>query len=297
MPWEQLKEKLGDIARLEYEPMAKHLTFRIGGPCRLMALPKTAEECRRCLVSAAELGITPLILGRGSNLLAPDEGLEAFVIKPQLEEFKREGHMITAGASISLRLLAAKAAEVGLSGLEFAHGIPGTLGGAVVMNAGAYGGEMRDVIRETNVLSMAGEEKRFTGEEHDFSYRHSVFSSGEYLLLESTMELSEGIQEDITARMEELAAKRKASQPLEYPSAGSAFKRPKEGYAAALIEQCGLKGLSVGGAQVSVKHSGFVVNTGGATCQDVLELMAQVQETVQKETGILLEPEVKLLGV
>ena len=293
----QLKSRIKNIAYLEQEPMSRHTTFKIGGPCMLMAFPWSTEECKVCLLAAHELGVEPIILGKGSNLLAPDEGLERFVIKPSkgLDLIQIEGNTITAGAAVSLRILAQTAMEAGLAGLEFAHGIPGSLGGALVMNAGAYGGEMKDVVQSVEALTMDGKETTFTTDDCRFAYRHSIFADNPHLITGATFTLQSADPTEIQACMTELADKRKTSQPLNYPSAGSTFKRPDEGYAAALIEQCGLKGASVGGAQVSQKHSGFVVNSGNATCADVLALMELVQKTVLEQTGITLEPEVKIL--
>ena len=200
------------------------------------------------------------------------------------------------GAGVTLARLASFAAGEGLTGMEFAGGIPGTLGGAVMMNAGAYGGEMVQVVRRTRCLTPEGTVKEIVGEEHDFSYRHSIFSQGEDVILSSVLELESGQEEDIRAQMAELAQKRKSKQPLEYPSAGSMFKRPQGYFAAALIEQCGLKGFTVGGAQVSEKHAGFVINRGGATCADVLALVKEVQRRVREQTGVELEMEVRRLG-
>jgi len=293
----ELKNRIKHIAYLEQEPMRRHTTFKVGGPCTLMALPSSVEECKACLLAAAEAGIRPIILGKGSNLLVADEGLPYFVIKPSkgMDTIQIDGNTIAAGAAVSLRLLAQSALDAGLTGLEFAHGIPGTLGGALVMNAGAYGGEMGDVVQSTQALTIMGKEITFTSEEHKFTYRHSIFADEAYLITGATLVLQPGDKAQIQTRMTELVEKRKTSQPLDYPSAGSTFKRPRDGFAAALIEQCGLKGTRIGGAQVSEKHSGFVINAGDATCADVLALMRLVQETVQRETGVALEPEVKIL--
>ena len=297
MPLTELKNRIKSVTLLEQEPMSRHTTFKIGGPCALMALPASVKACKACLLAASELGIRPVILGRGSNLLVADEGLHRFVIKlaKGMDDLRIDGSTINAGAAVSLRLLAQAAAEAGLSGLEFAHGIPGTLGGALVMNAGAYGGEMKNVVQRVQALMIDGKEISFTAEDCQFAYRHSIFADGNYLIVGATLHLEVGEKAQIEARMTELAEKRKTSQPLDYPSAGSTFKRPKDGFAAALIEQCGLKGARIGGAEVSQKHSGFVVNTGEATCADVLALMRLVQETVLRETGVALEPEVKIL--
>lgn len=277
------------------EPMSRHTSFRVGGPAALMALPKTVEEAQVCVRTAASLGVEPFFLGNGSNLLVPDEGVQRFLVKPipGLNEITRDGNTITAGSGVTLARLAMFARDNALTGLEFAHGIPGSLGGAVFMNAGAYGGEMAQVVRSVTCLSAEGEIETVT--EFDFGYRHSAFSDGKRLILSATLELQPGDRSAITARMDELAAQRQSKQPLEFPSAGSMFKRPVGYFAGALVEQAGLKGFTVGGAQVSEKHAGFVINTGGATCSDVLELVRQVQLRVMDQFGVELEMEVRIL--
>ena len=276
------------------EPMSRHTSFRIGGPAALMALPRTGEQARAALEAAKEAGVEPFFLGNGSNLLVPDGGVERFLLKTTgLDWVEREGNGLTAGGGVTLARLARFALEEGLTGLEFAGGIPGTLGGAVTMNAGAYGGEMKDLVRSVKCLNGAGEEEQVT--RLDFGYRRSAFSNGERMILSARLELRPGDREAIRSRMEELSAQRQAKQPLEYPSAGSMFKRPPGHFAAALIDQCGLKGLTVGGAQVSEKHAGFVVNRGGATCADVLALVEQVKARVLAETRVALEMEVRVL--
>ncbi len=295
----ELKRQCSALELREREPMAKHTSFRIGGPVALMALPKTVEEAICAARAASDFGIEPFFMGNGSNLLAADDGVDAFVIKmfDGVATIERTGDCgITAGSGALLSQIAMFACKNGLGGLEFAHGIPGTLGGAITMNAGAYGGEMSQVVLQTACLTPAGQVETVSGNEHDFSYRHSAFSDGRRLILRSTLRLVPGESESIRGKMEELREKRRASQPLEWPSGGSTFKRPASGYAAALIDQCGLKGTSVGGAQVSEKHAGFVINRGGATCRDVLSLVELVRETVLRETGIVLELEIKTIG-
>ena len=293
---EKLKRVCPDLTLLEGEPMAKHTTFRVGGPAALMALPGSAEQAALVVREAAEEGIVPVFLGNGSNLLVPDEGLDAFVIKTTdgLDRITREGDCLEVESGVPLSRLAVFARDNGLTGLEFAHGIPGSLGGAVTMNAGAYDGEMAQVVTSVTYLTPTGQ--RETTKRFDFSYRHSAFSDGSRLILGATLQLSPGDPEEIRTRMADLMERRKSKQPLEYPSAGSTFKRPPGHFAAALIDQCGLKGLTVGGAQVSEKHAGFVINKGGATCTDILVLMKEVQRRVYEQTGVQLEPEVKLLG-
>lgn len=296
--FEALRERLAVLCpQLELrtqEPMSRHTTFRVGGPCALMALPKSENEARAAVTAAHELGISPFFLGNGSNLLVPDQGVERFLIKTTgLDWVERQGNVLSAGGGITLARLARFAQGEGLSGLEFAHGIPGSLGGGVTMNAGAYGGELKDVVRSVTCLNEAGETEEVT--DCDFSYRHSAFSDGRRMVLSARLELTPGDPQAILARMEELSAQRQAKQPLEYPSAGSMFKRPQGYFAAALIDQCGLKGFLVGGAQVSEKHAGFVVNRGGATCEDILTLVDRVKTIVRDKTGVELEMEVKIL--
>ena len=284
------------------EPMSRHTSFRIGGPARLMALPKSAAQAKAAVLAAREANILPFFLGNGSNLLVPDEGVERFLIQPAgrysadpLNRVWEENGQLCAGGGVSLAVLANAAQGRALTGLEFASGIPGSVGGAVVMNAGAYGGEMAQVLVSVTALDLDGSIQTIPAESCGLGYRRSVFSDGQRLVLEARFQLSSGDPSAIRARMDELAARRKEKQPLEYPSAGSMFKRPEGYFAAALIDQCGLKGFAVGGAQVSEKHAGFVVNRGGATCADVLELVRQVQARVQEQTGVALEMEVKVL--
>lgn len=291
---QRLERSCAHLELREHESMSRHTSFHIGGPVSLMALPETREQAVLAVLAAREVGVEPFFLGNGSNLLVPDEGVERFVIKTSgLRTCRSEGKHIVAEGGVTLARLASFAREQALTGLEFAHGIPGTLGGAITMNAGAYGGEMAQVVRGVTCLDSEGavcEETNF-----DFSYRHSVFSDGKRMILSARLELSEGTPQEIARRMEQLSAQRQEKQPLEYPSAGSMFKRPEGYFAAALIDQCGLKGLRVGGAQVSEKHAGFVVNRGGATCRDVLSLVDQIKKSVWEETGVQLEMEVKIL--
>ena len=304
---EELKKLLAeDCPGLELradEPMSRHTTFRLGGPAALMALPKSVSEAKAVLGAARKAGVEPFFLGNGSNLLVADSGYPGFVVKlaGEFEEicpepFPQNGkHLLRAGGAVLLSKLSNRAQELGLAGLEFAGGIPGSVGGAVTMNAGAYGGEMVQVLELVTFLDETGEVCILPVSECGFGYRKSIFSDRKCLILKARFHLEQGDPATIRARMEELAAKRKEKQPLEYPSAGSMFKRPPGHFAAALIDQCGLKGLTVGGAQVSEKHAGFVVNRGGATCADVLELVRQVKEEVLRQTGVELEMEVKVL--
>jgi UDP-N-acetylmuramate dehydrogenase len=292
-----LQREIPELELRREEPMSRHTTFKVGGPAALMVLPATEAQ----LVNAVELarmeGTEPLFVGLGSNLLVDDCGLNALVIKtaPQLNACRVDGNRITAWAGAPLAQVANAAADHALTGLEFAHGIPGSLGGAVVMDAGAYDGEMRQVVRSVRALNQRCDVEELTAEQCEFGYRHSVFSNGSRLVLSAVMELQPGDEAAIRGRMAELMEKRKSKQPLEWPSAGSTFKRPEGYFAAALIDQCGLKEFRIGGAQVSEKHAGFVINAGGATCRDILELMDAVRERVFRETGVELEPEVKYL--
>lgn len=280
----------------ENEPLRNHTSFRIGGAADFLFLPKTAEETAALYQELLIMQLHPFIMGNGSNLLFADEGYRGVVIKTTgMKRVSLEkGTIIRAESGALLSQTAVFARDNSLSGMEFAHGIPGSIGGAVVMNAGAYGGEMADIAVKTVYMDTAGQVHEVGGVEHDFSYRRSRFQPGEILLF-SEFALRWGDRTEIQAEMSSLAAKRRASQPLDVPSAGSAFKRPEKGFAAALIDQAGLKGLRVGGAQVSQKHAGFIVNIGGATCEDVLRLMDKVKETVFKTSGIELEPEIRIV--
>ena len=304
MSWKTMLDKLAadylpDLKLVCDEPMSRHTSFRIGGPAARMAFPVNAEQTVLLQALAEECGVKPLVIGNGTNLLVSDAGLDNLVIDTsgmndiRLEE---DGVTLTADAGVSLARLADFACKQGLTGLEFAHGIPGTLGGAVCMNAGAYGGEMKQVIDAVVLLDPGEGIRVLSCEEMEFGYRHSLLDDHpEYIVLSASVKLEPGNPDAIRETMRELMGKRKASQPLEWPSAGSTFKRPEGYFAAALIDQCGLKGFTVGGAQVSEKHAGFVINQGGATCADVLELIRQVQQRVQEEKGVRLEPEVKII--
>jgi UDP-N-acetylenolpyruvoylglucosamine reductase len=262
-----------------------------------MAFPASAEQMAALFVLLREKGEKPFIMGNGTNLLVTDGRFSRFVIKTceSAGGIRVDGQSIYAECGALLSRVAAAAMDAGLTGLEFASGIPGSVGGAVSMNAGAYGGEMRDVAIQTDYLDEGMVLRTVRGAEHGFSYRHSNFSETDAVILRTVFALEPGDQNSIGARMRELGAKRRATQPLELPSAGSAFKRPAAGYAAALIEKAGLKGFSVGGAMVSPKHAGFIVNTGRATFDDVLSLMDHIQQAVYACSGILLEPEVKII--
>lgn len=283
----------------ENEPMSEHCSFKIGGPARLMLLPSSAEEAASALAILRSSGAQVLIVGSCTNLLIPDEGYPGAVVrmsKPASSMELLDAERIRAQAGATLNALAVFAAQHELTGLEFAHGIPGSVGGGVAMNAGAYGGEMRDVLESAEYVDADGVISTLSGDALGLSYRHSAFSDTDKLITSAVFRLTPGDGEAVRARMNELIEKRRASQPLDMPSAGSTFKRPKTGYAAALIDEAGLKGLRVGGAMVSTKHAGFVVNAGGATYSDVIELMREVRRRVYEFSGVLLEPEVKIIG-
>ena len=295
----KMADYLPDLKITAEEPMSRHTSFRIGGPARRMAFPASGAQMVLLMSFAAECGARPLVIGKGTNLLCTDQGLDRLVVETSglsRLEMGTEPDTVLAEAGVSLARLADFACKAGLTGLEFAHGIPGSVGGGVCMNAGAYGGEMKQVVSGVSVLFPEEGVKFFSGEEMDFGYRHSLLTDHpEAVVLHALFRLAPGDPEAIRERMRDLASRRKASQPLEWPSAGSTFKRPEGYFAGTLIDQCGLKGLTVGGAQVSEKHAGFVINRGGATCADVEALIAEIQKRVLDRTGVVLEPEVKLL--
>ena len=279
------------------EPLAKHTSFRIGGPAEVMAFPKNSEELAKMLKMSALLDYTPVILGAGTNVLAPDAGIRGLIIclKDCLDGMEQlSGTTIRVMGGVTMTRAAVYAANLGLSGLEFAHGIPGTVGGGVYMNAGAYGGEICQVCSQVAVMDMAGEITLLSNEEMEFSYRHSRLEESGGIVLYADFQLQPAAPESIREKMQELMGKRKTSQPLDLPSAGSAFKRPVGGYAAALIDHAGLKVCQVGGAAISTKHAGFAVNMGGATADDVKKLLQQVSDIVFDKSGIRLEPEVRI---
>ena len=279
------------------EPLAKHTSFRIGGPAEVMAFPKSPKELSEILKVSKLLDCEPAILGAGTNILAPDEGMRGLVIalKDCIDGMEQlDGTHIRAAAGVTMSRVAVYAAKLGLSGLEFAHGIPGTVGGGVFMNAGAYGGEICQVCTQVELMDMDGNSRVVTGEEMGFSYRHSRVEEEGGIVLSAVFALTPKAPEEIRETMQDLMNRRKSSQPLDMPSAGSAFKRPVGGYAAALIDQAGLKGYQIGGAAVSEKHAGFVVNAGGATAKDVKQLLEAVSGKVFERTGIRLEPEVRI---
>ena len=296
---ERFKQKLlqAGIPFRENEPLAAHCTFKIGGPAQLFVQPQTEQQLCSVAALCKEQAVRYYLLGNGSNILFADEGFAGVVIDISAlgSDIAVEGNTLTAGAGVRLAVLCRAALEHGLSGLEFAYGIPGTVGGAVYMNAGAYGGEMKDVLTVVRYLTAEGEIVQASAAELDLSYRHSIFEENGGCILSAQFALQPGNAADIRAKMDELMAKRADKQPLDKPSAGSTFKRPAGAFAAALIDQCGLRGFRHGGAAVSDKHCGFVVNLGGATCADVLALCDEVRAIVKEKTGYDLEKEIRVV--
>ena len=291
--------KLGEqVEILVAEPMKNHTTFRIGGPADALALPKTPEEVAEVVRFCHEHAQPYYVLGNGSNLLVSDEGYRGLVLQlyRNFNDIQVNGETITVQSGAMLAAVARTAYQTGLTGLEFASGIPGTIGGAVVMNAGAYGGEMKNVLKEVTVLTKEGEVLVIPAKALELGYRTSVIPKNGWIVLGAVLQLKKGDQEQILARMEELKEQRITKQPLDLPSAGSTFKRTDGYFAGKLIMDAGLRGFTVGGAQVSEKHCGFVVNRGNATAADVWELICEVKRRVKEMTGVELEPEVKLLG-
>ena len=295
---ERFSNLLGNEKVRINEPMNRHTTFRIGGPADYFLLPSSSEEVKGILEICKEESLQYFILGNGSTLLVSDEGYRGVIIQlyRNYGGLTVEGTEIRAGAGVLLSQIAATARNESLTGFEFAGGIPGTLGGAVVMNAGAYGGELKDVLKEAVVMDREGNIFTVPVEKLAMGYRTSLVKTAGYLVLEAVISLKKGSQEEIRDTMKDLADRRISKQPLEYPSAGSTFKRPEGYFAGKLIMDAGLRGYQVGGAQVSEKHCGFVINKGNATAADVCRLMADVQAKVQEQFGVTLEPEVKFLG-
>ena len=279
------------------EPMSRHTTLKLGGPADYLAFPANEEEIAALFAEANAAGMNVTVIGHGSNLLVLDGGIRGLVISigKNMRLIKRTGNSVTAQAGAMLGRVAAEAAEAGLTGMEFASGIPGTIGGGVTMNAGAYDGEMAQVVIRVHGIYPDGKKVDLSRDEMDFGYRHSAVTEKGFIVTEVTLGLREGEPAEIRAKMTELNTRRTEKQPLDVPSAGSTFKRPAGYYAAALIDQCGLKGYSVGGAQVSMKHAGFLVNTGTSS-RDFLELMRKVQEIVKDRAGVQLEPEIRIVG-
>lgn len=298
----ELLAKFADETKIpfsENEMLSAHTTFKIGGPAEVFANPQSTEQAAAAVRFCKENGVKLFPLGKGSNLLVSDEGASGIVLHFGHEMSKislLDDETIYCEAGASLAKLCSFALENSLTGLEFAYGIPGSVGGAVFMNAGAYGGEIKDVILYAEHIDENGSCGRFDGDALEMSYRHSVYSSKKYIITAAAFRLKKGDKAEIKAKMDELLGKRFDKQPMDKPSAGSTFKRPEGAFASALIDRCGLKGFTVGGAQVSEKHAGFVINKGGATCADVLELIKQVQDKVKADTGFALEPEVEILN-
>lgn len=293
----KLEEIIGKSNVFTNEPMKNHTTFKIGGPADFLVFPQSAEAMANAVSYLKQEKIPFFILGNGSNLLVGDRGIRGVVIcASKISDFEVNGTSVSAGAGITLARLANEAAKRSLSGLEFAAGIPGTLGGAIVMNAGAYGGEIRDVAVRVSFIDEKGKICECTADECDFGYRTSRFQNSGEIVLGCDIELKSGNADEIREKMQELKKSRSEKQPLDKPSAGSAFKRPEGYFAAKLIDDCGLRGASVGGAAVSEKHAGFIVNNGGASAADVRELIELVQKTVLEKMGVALNPEIRFVG-
>lgn len=296
------KSRLIDIAGeknfRENEPMKKHITFKAGGPAAYLVTPDNTDTLAGVIKLCKESRVRYQIIGNGSNVLFTDNGYDGVVIiiGSKMSAIKVDNNVVNAGAGAKLAALASEAAANSLTGLEFASGIPGTVGGAIVMNAGAYGGEIKDVIISAAVYDCENDEILILGnEELELGYRHSVIQKKEYIVLGACFELRHGDRDEINEKMKDLNDRRKSKQPLSYASAGSTFKRPEGYYAGGLIEECGLKGFGVGGAKVSEKHAGFVVNTGGASASDILSVIKHVQNTVYAQKNVMLEPEVRII--
>ena len=296
--YDKLNNVIGKDSILIDEPMSRHITFRVGGPADFFVTPKAKEEVRDVIRICKEAGKPYYIIGNGSNLLVSDAGYRGVIIQiyKEMNEVTVEDNLVKAQAGALLSGIAAKALAAELTGFEFASGIPGTIGGACVMNAGAYGGEMKDVLESVTVLTGEGKIIELGRNELELGYRTSVIAKKGYIVLGAVLKLERGDGEKIKTYMDELKEKRVTKQPLEYPSAGSTFKRPEGYFAGKLIEDAGLRGFQVGGAQVSEKHCGFVINRDHATAADIMELMRQVQIRVKENSGVDLEPEVKRLG-
>ncbi len=281
------------------EPLSEHTSFNIGGPADIFVSVQNEEELAAVLKIACEKDVPHLIIGNGSNFLFSDKGYRGIIIKlgEAFGDISVKDNEITVGAAKLLSGTSSFACRSGLAGMEFASGIPGTIGGAIFMNAGAYGGEMKDIVLSARLMSADGSSiTELSKDELELGYRHSIIQETGDIVLSVVLGLEPDDSDAIAARISELSARRNAKQPVQYPSAGSTFKRPVGGYAAALIEDAGLKGYTIGGAKVSEKHSGFIINIGGASCSDVLELMKYVQQKVYENSGIMLEPEVRIIG-
>lgn len=295
---EQLEQIITQGTILTNEPMSKHTSFSIGGPADLFVEPATVEEIQKVCALARQEKVPFFVIGNGSNLLVSDEGIRGIVLHlgKNFSKIEQEGNVISVQSGALLSRVAKVALASSFTGFEFAAGIPGSFGGAVAMNAGAYGGEMKDIILDADVLTPEGDVRTLSLEELDLSYRHSCIFEKNYLVLSARIQLTPGDETAIRERMSELAQARRDKQPLEYPSAGSTFKRPEGYFAGKLIQDAGLKGFTVGGAMVSEKHAGFVINHGGASAKDVSSLISQVQKKIQEQFGVHMEPEVRFVG-
>lgn len=295
---EELKQVLPQDAVLLDEPMSRHTTFKIGGPADCFVMPSTVKEAVDVIKIIHKYNMPFTMIGNGSNLLVMDKGIRGIVVNlnERFAEIRQENNTVYAQCGALMADVSKFAGKCSLTGLEFAVGIPGSIGGCIFMNAGAYDGEIKNAVKSVTTVTKDGKLVRYTNEQAQFGYRHSIFQDNGDLILEVELELSFGDKKAIEAKMADLTARREAKQPLEMPSAGSTFKRPPGYFAGTLIDQTGLKGLTVGGAQVSTKHAGFVVNIGGATAQNVLDLIAQVQKRVYEKHGVKLYPEVKMIG-
>lgn len=280
------------------EPMKKHISFKVGGPADFLVKPKTEEELSQVIKFAKKENIHFIVIGNGSNLLVKDGGIRGMVIElsDNFNNYEIEGNIIKAQSGALLAVLGRNALKNSLTGFEFASGIPGTLGGALAMNAGAYGGEMKQVVKSVRLMDREGNIFELSNEEMKFEYRRSILTTNDYIVLSAAIELQQGDTDEIKETMEDYANRRSTKQPLKFPSAGSTFKRPEGHFAAKLIDDCGLRGLSLRGAQVSDKHCGFVINPGEANAKDILDLIFIVKSTVNAKFGIMLEEEVKILG-
>lgn len=298
------KNKIKDVLTKEIseenifidEPMKKHTSFKIGGVADIFIKVKSVQELQYIIEVAKKENILVTIIGNGSNLLVKDNGIRGIVIMLNMDKIEIEDTIVTVEAGVKLGFLAQKLLKEELTGFEFAAGIPGSIGGAVRMNAGAYGGEMKDIIVETKCLTPSGEIVTLSNEEQKFSYRHSIFMENRYIVLETKIKLQKGNKDEIKAKMDDYAQQRKEKQPISLPSAGSTFKRGTDFVTAKVIDECELKGFSIGDAQVSTKHAGFVVNNGNATAEDVLRLIEHVQKVVLEKTGKKIELEIEVLG-
>ncbi|MBQ7016662.1 MAG: UDP-N-acetylmuramate dehydrogenase [Firmicutes bacterium] len=298
---ERIAAQFGEIVgdwRVQIDcPLSRMTTFKIGGPAAYVVTPSNVEELKKIIEVSRENGLRMLVLGKGSNILACDEGFRGVIVRLDFNfnNVKVNGTEVEAESGITLSALSKKVAEKGLGGLEFASGIPGTLGGAIYMNAGAYGGEMKDIIKEVTVLDTAGQLRTLSCEELNLGYRSSILQYKSWIVVKAVLQLEERDPALIKARMQELKEQRNAKQPVEMPSAGSVFKRPEGYFAGTLIDQAGLKGYSVGDAMVSTKHAGFIVNNGNATCKDVIGLIRHIQKTIKEKDGVDLYPEIRYL--